>query len=288
MDPTSRALLAGAAAQGGTSTVITVNGTSYDLATSPYTATTSGKYDIDADAGLVVKIQLWGAGGTGGAGTGGAGGYAKGVYTFNGSTHTAFVGGTGTSGGSAYPDGGYAVNYGGNGGGSSRFGPSVSDANRNLSGTIYYLIAGGGGGGSYAATGGNGGGTTGQAAVGGEYSAGPGGGGTQSAGGAGGVASTYGGAGNPGAKYKGGDGTVVSSYGSGGSGGGGYYGGGAGGTVYAGGGGGSGYIDTGVMSSTELAQNSTRTVAYDPSEANRPSGRGGSAQVGAMIITLVP
>lgn len=287
MDPTSRSILATAAASGAVSTVITVNGTQYNLATAPATFTTSGKYDIDATAGLTVKIQLWGAGGTGGAGSPGAGGYARGTYTFDGSTHTAFVGGTGTSGSSAYPDGGYAVSFGGNGGGSSRFGPSVSDANRNNSGTIYYLIAGGGGGGSYAATGGNGGGTNGQAAIGGEYSAGPGGGGTQSAGGGGGGASVYGGAGQSGAKYQGGAGTFVSGYGTGGSGGGGYYGGGSGGTVYAGGGGGSGYVDTNKMTNSLLEQNATRGVAYEPTEGNRPTGRGGGSQEGAMIITLV-
>lgn len=284
MDPNSRQLLA--AGKPPASPIITVGGTQYNLSSSPATFTTYGRYTVQATAGLTVKVQLWGAGGGTYNGVGGAGGYAAGVFAFTGSDCLIIVGQQGLQTGStAYPDGGLSAGAGTGGGGSSRFGPFVAEANQNNSDTVYYLIAGGGGGGHYGGSAGGGGGTNGQAGSGGDYSAGPGGGGTQSAGGSGGAASGYGGAGNPGSKYAGGVGTL-NGYGRGGGGGGGYYGGGAGGTVYAPGGGGSGYLHPTAISSGVLTAASYST-AVTPSENNRPSNRGGAAQDGGIIITLV-
>ena len=110
---------------------------------------------------------MWGAGGGGASGTtpsrGAAGGYGEAHMSLEAGTYTFIVGqggegggydsGTGAVGG-GYPDGGNCpASYnsrptGGAGGGSSRFGPQVSDANKNEANTAYYLIAGGGGGGS--------------------------------------------------------------------------------------------------------------------------------------------
>lgn len=270
---------------------VLLNNVSYNLANSPLTITTPGRYILKVtEPGVSIKVQLWGAGG-GISGKGGAGGYASGIYTFSDtSEHILLVGEAGqnspTTAHSAYPDGGLSIYYGSSGGGSSRFGPFVTEAAQNTSTTTYYLIAGGGGGGHQYTAGpaGAGGGTSGQAGTTSGYGAGIGGGGTQSAGGAGGAASSYGGVGNPGIKYKGGDGGTSGSYGRGSSGGGGYYGGGAGGTVYADGGGGSGYVDTSFITSSVLTGGSY-TTPVQPAELNRPSVSGGSAQNGAIIIT---
>lgn len=272
---------------------VLINGVNYNLGATPATILTPGRYILQPlEIGLSIKIQLWGAGG-GISGKGGAGGYAAGIYTFTDtSQHVILVGEAGkdspATAHSAYPDGGLSVYYGSSGGGSSRFGPFVTEAAQNTSTTVYYLIAGGGGGGHQYTVGpaGAGGGTSGQAGTSSSYSAGIGGGGTQSAGGAGGGASSYGGVGAAGTKYKGGDGGTSGSYGRGSSGGGGYYGGGAGGTVYSDGGGGSGFLNTSFITSGILTGGSY-TTPVQPAESNRPAGNGGSAQNGAVIITLV-
>ena len=237
---------------------------SYDLANGSVSFLSSGYYLMNAPTSMKIRVQMWGAGG-GGANSatpnyGSAGGYTEGILELDAGNYTFIVGkggqglATGKVGG--YPDGGDGGTSGANsaaGGGSSRFGPEVSESNKNASSAEYYLIAGGGGGGcNWAYTdrvnatdgGGEGGGN-----IGGRgsyhyldyeniYCLGLGG--TQTAGGAGGGTYNTGaigrlGNGNSGAKYQGGSGT-------GGGGGGGYYGGGGARGYYASGGGGSGFV----------------------------------------------
>jgi len=282
-----------AAGGGGANTVLTINGTAYDLASGPATISGYGRYTVTTTATISFRLQLWGAGG-GQASYGAAGGYAQGVISLaTGQNYLLLIGqgGSSSTGTASFPDGGpvpgYATsNNGWPGGGSSRFGPFYSAGNENISSNTYYLIAGGGGGGHmYGSRGGAGGGSTGEAGSASEYGAGSGAGGTQSAGGTGGAASSYGGTGGDGSKYQGGTGVAYSVYGGGGAGGGGYYGGGAGGTVYAAGGGGAGYIDTGNVTSGVLTTGSWQTPPNPLS--NKPANIAGPTQGGAAIFTLV-
>lgn len=291
----------------------------YNLASGPATFTTSGYYTFSTATKMKIKVQMWGAGGAGGTSStpnrGSAGGYTEGTLEIDPGSYTFLIGsgGSGGTGGGTpgWPDGGQGGNNGYymcSGGGSTRFGPSISLSSINDSSAEYYLIAGAGGGGTnWAYTsevnatdgGGEGGGL-----VGGRgsyhylnyeniYTLGLGG--TQSAGGAGGGTYNAGvvgrlGNGTSGSKYQGGAGTS-------GGGGGGYYGGGGARGYYSSGGGGSGYVSTNsvvVSGSTTRGGTGFGLQYYQagaaagvtiPSGAGEGGAIGGTGGSGAIIIT---